>query len=85
MFFIDNENKAVQVDATYDADNQCAVFYTDHFSNWFVDVIPASTEGGSDMDLGPILGIVIGGLVAAVAVVFFLMKSGKLGGSKGST
>ena len=60
------------------------MFYTDRFSNWFVDVIPASTEGGSGMDLGLILGIVIGGLVAAVAVVFFLMKSGKLGGSKGS-
>ena len=27
--------------------------------------------------------IAVGGLIAAVAVVFFLMKSGKLGGNKG--
>lgn len=75
VFFINNENKAVQVDATYDSVNECAVFSTDHFSTWFIDASPApsSSEGGMDMML--IVGIVIAiAAVAGVAAYFLVIK-----------
>ena len=79
VFYLDANNNPVAVDGvTYDATNKCAVFETDHFSDWFVDVVSAGNNDG-----GFPIWIVIIAIIAviAVAIVFFLMKSGKLGKS----
>ena len=76
VFYIDANNKAVKVSATYDADGKCAVFETDHFSNWYVDVVPDAPAGNN-------IGLIVGIIIAVVAVVgvgafVFLKKSGKI-------
>ena len=82
MFYIDENNKAVEVDAEYDEQAQCAVFSTDHFSTWYVDATSSGSGGGSNVGL--IVGIIVGVLlVAAVVAVVVLVKTGKIGGSKG--
>ena len=81
VFFIDGGNKAVQVDAHYDAESKCAVFETDHFSTWFVDATPSDESGSSSGGSGLILIVVAVCAIAIAAVaLFFLMKTGKLGG-----
>ena len=75
VFFISNENKAVQVDATYDSVNECAVFSTDHFSTWFIDASPAPSSSDGGMDMMLIVGIVIAiAAVAGVAAYFLVIK-----------
>ena len=76
VFYLDANNNPVAVDGvTYDATNKCAVFETDHFSNWYVDVIPDDSSSGGGMNIGLIIGIVIGVLVLAGVGAFFFMKS----------
>ena len=83
VFYIDENNKAVEVDAEYDEQAQCAVFSTDHFSTWYVDATSSGSGGGSNVGL--IVGIIVGVLlVAAVVAVVVLVKTGKIGGAKGS-
>ena len=76
MYYIDAENKAVRVDATYDSASMCVVFETDHFSTWFVDFdAPASSGGGNNTMI--IVGVVIA--IAAVLGIFgYLIITGKL-------
>jgi len=80
VFYIDENNKAVEVEAEYDGETQCAVFETDHFSTWYVDATGSSGSGGGS-NIGLIIGIIVGVLVVAAAVtVVVLMKTGKIGG-----
>ncbi len=75
VFYIDSENKAVKVDASYDADSKCVVFSTDHFSTWYVD-FDTSTPGGGSGNMTLIIVAVV--IVAIVAVVTFLIFTGKI-------
>ena len=83
MFFIDANNEAVEVEASYDEQTKCVQFETDHFSTWYVDATSSGSGGGSNVGL--IIGIIVGVLVIAAAVtVVVLFKTGKIGGAKGS-
>ena len=82
VFYIDDNNELHEVEAKYDTATGCAVFETDHFSNWFVDVVP--DDSGSS-NIGLIIGIVVGVLVIGAIVAFFVLKkNGKTGGKAGS-
>ena len=70
MFYIDG-NKAVKVSATYDADTKCAVFETDHFSNWYVD---ATAEPSSSGFPWWIIGVIVAVVAVAGVAVFIYMK-----------
>ena len=84
VFYIDENNKAVEVDAEYDEQAQCAVFSTDHFSTWYVDATASDSGSGGGSNVGLIVGIIVGVLVvAAIVAVVVLVKTGKIGGSKG--
>lgn len=78
VFYLDGNN-VIQVDATYDSDLKCAVFETDHFSNWFVDVVPEeSPSSGGGSNIGLIIGIIVAVvLLAGVGVFVFVKKSKK--------
>ncbi len=67
IFYIDSGNKAVEVDASYDADSKCVVFSTDHFSTWYVDFDTSSGGGSGSMTL----------IIVAV-VIAFLIFTGKI-------
>ena len=82
-FFLDEEGNPHDVPTTYDPESMCAVFTTNHFSIWYIDVIEPAPEGGGS-SFGLIIAAAVVGITAVAAVVFFLMRSGKLGGSKGS-
>lgn len=71
VFFI-NGDKLVEYDANYDADKEVAVFETDHFSDWFVDVVASSDNGGGF----PIWIVAVIAVVAIIAIgaVFFIKK-----------
>ena len=85
VFYIDANNQAVEVDAEYDEQTQCAVFSTDHFSTWYVDATASDSGSGGGSNVGLIIGIVVGILVVvAVVAVVVLVKTGKIGGAKGS-
>ena len=76
MYYIDAENKAVRVDATYDSASMCVVFETDHFSTWFVDFdAPASSGGGNNTMI--IVGVVIA-IAAVLGILGYLIMTGKL-------
>ena len=76
VFYIDGSS-VQQVDATYDSTNKLAVFETDHFSDWFVDIVHPAGSGGSD-DNSMILIIAVVAIIAVVGVaaVFLLKKQG---------
>ena len=83
VFFI-NGDQLVEYDATYDSDKKVAVFETDHFSDWFVDVVESPSGSGGGSNIGLIIGIIVGVLVvAAVVTVVVLVKTGKIGGKTG--
>ena len=85
VFYIDANNQAVEVDAEYDEQAQCAVFSTDHFSTWYVDATASDSGSGGGSNMGLIVGIVVGILVVvAVVAVVVLVKTGKIGGAKGA-
>ena len=85
VFYIDANNQAVEVDAEYDEQTQCAVFSTDHFSTWYVDATASDSGSGGGSNVGLIVGIVVGILVVvAVVAVVVLVKTGKIGGAKGA-
>ncbi len=86
VFYINGE-ELVEYDATYDAENRLAVFETDHFSDWFVDVVvpsgddepgptPIDGEDKSDDAGFPVWIIVVIAVVviAAIIGVFIMMK-----------
>ncbi|MBO6084547.1 MAG: InlB B-repeat-containing protein, partial [Candidatus Methanomethylophilaceae archaeon] len=79
--FCINGEELEEFDATYDADRKVAVFETEHFSDWFVDIVESPSGSGSNVGL--IVGIIVGVLViAAVIAVVVLVKTGKIGGPK---
>ena len=78
LYYLDAENNAVKVDATYDSANKCVVFDTDHFSTWFVDFTAPSSSGSGGDNLMIIIAVVV--IIALVAVVFVLMKMGIIPG-----
>jgi uncharacterized repeat protein (TIGR02543 family) len=83
VFFI-NGDQLVEYDATYDSDKKVAVFETDHFSDWFVDVVESPSGSGGGSNVGLIVGIIVGVLVvAAIVTVVILVKTGKIGGKTG--
>ena len=83
--YIDANNQAVEVDAEYDEQTQCAVFSTDHFSTWYVDATASDSGSGGGSNVGLIIGIIVGVLVvAAIVAVVVLVKTGKIGGAKGA-
>ena len=83
VYYINGESLE-EFDATYDADRKVAVFETEHFSEWFVDA-EDSPSGSGGSHVGLIVGIIVGVLlVAAVVTVVVLVKTGKIGGAKGS-
>ena len=83
VFFI-NGDQLVEYDATYDSDKKVAVFETDHFSDWFVDVVESPSGSGGGSNVGLIVGIIVGVLVvAAIVTVVVLVKTGKIGGKTG--
>ena len=43
VFYINGDN-IEQIDASYNSDKKVAVFTTDHFSDWFVDVVESPSE-----------------------------------------
>jgi hypothetical protein len=74
VFCISGENLE-QFDATYDADRKVAVFETEHFSDWFVDVVPDDSSSGSGgLGIGVIIGIVAAVIVVAAVAAVFVMK-----------
>ncbi len=77
VFCISGED-LIQYDATYDSDKKVAVFETDHFSDWFVDVVESSS-GNSNGGGFPIwIAIVIVVVIAAAgAGAFFFIKNKK--------
>ena len=78
VFYLDANNNPVAVDeVTYDSTLKCAVFETDHFSNWYVDVVPDDSPSSGGSNIGLIIGIVIGVIVLAGVGVFVFMKKGK--------
>ncbi len=76
IFYIDSGNKAVEVDASYDADSKCVVFSTDHFSTWYVDFDTYSGGGSGSGNMTLIIVAVV--IVATIAVVAFLIFTGKI-------
>ena len=74
VFFI-NGDQLVEYDATYDSDKKVAVFETDHFSDWFVDVVD-TPSGGSGLVLIVVAIAAVAGI--AVAALFFLKKKGTI-------
>ena len=82
VFYIDDNNELHEVEAKYDTATGCAVFETDHFSNWFVDVVPS--DSGSN-NLGLIIGVIVGVLVIGAIVAFVVLKkNGRTGGKTDS-
>ena len=77
VFFINASNQAEQVDARYDADTKCAVFTTDHFSTWYVDVVPDDSPSGGGPGIGAIIGIVVAVIAVAAVVAVVVMKKTK--------
>ena len=74
VFCINGENLE-EFDATYDSEKKVAIFETEHFSDWFVDVVesPSGNNGGGF----PIWIIaVIAVIVIALVAVVVLMKMG---------
>ena len=78
VFYLDANNNPVAIEgATYDTTLKCAVFETDHFSNWYVDVVPNESPSGGGSNIGLIIGIIAVVLVAAGAGVFVFVKKSK--------
>ncbi len=74
VFCISGENLE-EFDATYDAEKKMAVFETEHFSDWFVDVVPDDSSSGSGgLGIGVIIGIIAAGIVVAAVAAVFVMK-----------
>jgi hypothetical protein len=68
VFYVDEANdKVVQVPTTYDTAKGCVVFSTDHFSYWYVDVIPEPPSGGDDEGGFPVWAIIL--IVVAVIAI----------------
>ncbi len=66
VFYLDDGNVLHgPIDAAYDAEKQCVVFVTDHFSKWFVDYVPENTSGDSPGGGFPILIVVVIAIAAA--------------------
>ena len=77
VFCISGED-LIQYDATYDSDKKMAVFETDHFSDWFVDVVesPSGNISGGGFPIWIVIVIVVV-IAAAGAGAFFFIKNKK--------
>jgi len=73
VFCINGENLE-EFDATYDSEKKVAIFETEHFSDWFVDVVesPSGNNGGGF----PIWIVAVIVVIAALVAVVVLMKMG---------
>ena len=78
VFYINGE-ELVQYDATYDSVKKVAVFETDHFSDWFVDIVESPSSSGSNGGGFPIwiVFVIIAVVVVAGVGAFFVVKQKK--------
>ncbi|MBO7409910.1 MAG: hypothetical protein J6T68_03150, partial [Candidatus Methanomethylophilaceae archaeon] len=73
VYCISGENLE-EFDATYDSARKVAVFETEHFSDWFVDVLPDDSSSKGGLSIGVIIGIVAAVIVVAAVAAVFVMK-----------
>ena len=75
VFYINGDN-IEQIDASYNSDKKVAVFTTDHFSDWFVDVVESPSEDdNNDYILWGVAIFTVVELILICAGAFYFMRS----------